>query len=73
MFNALVALPALFVAWIVKLEVPTVAGMPTITPIVVGTPEIVPATVFKLKPLGRSPLAMVHVIGPIPLALSGWL
>jgi hypothetical protein len=63
MLNALVSLPALFAAWAVKLEVPTA----------VGVPEITPVAEFRFKPRGKAPLAIVHVIGAVPLAKSVWL
>jgi hypothetical protein len=40
---------------------------------VVGVPEIVPLLAFKLKPVGRLPLEIVHVIGVDPVATSLWL
>jgi hypothetical protein len=58
MFRDLVALPTLFVAMTVKLDVPAV----------VGVPDIAPVVPFKLKPAGRLPLAIDHVIGVVPVA-----
>jgi len=57
--NARVWFPALFAAMTVKLNVPTV----------VGVPEITPAAPFKPNPEGRLPLAKVHVIGVVPVAV----
>ena len=54
-----VSLPAVFVALTEKLNVPAVDGVPEITPVVE----------FKLKPVGRLPLAIDHVIGVVPFAL----
>ena len=58
MLKALVALPAIFSAITVKLNVPAV----------VGVPEITPAAPFKPNPEGRLPLAKVQVIGVVPVA-----
>ena len=63
MLRVLVLLPAEFVAPIVKLDVPSV----------VGVPEITPVLEFKLKPAGREPLAVLQMIGVVPLAASVWL
>ena len=60
MLRFLVVFPAEFVALTVKLNVP----------IVVGIPVIAPVAVFKFKPVGRLPLAISHVIGVVPVALS---
>jgi hypothetical protein len=58
-----VEFPAEFVALIAKLNVPAV----------VGVPEITPLDAFKLNPVGNVPLAITHVIGAVPVALSVWL
>ena len=60
MLNALVAFPALFVALTVKFSVAAVIGIPVIAPV----------AVFKLRPPGRLPLAIAHVIGAVPVAAS---
>jgi len=60
MLKAPVALPAMFAALTVKLNVLAT----------VGVPEINPVDEFKLKPVGRLPLAIVQVIGSEPLTLS---
>ena len=59
MDNAFVSLPALLVAFTVKLEVPAA----------VGVPEINPAD-ESVKPVGRLPLCNVHVMGVSPVAVS---
>jgi hypothetical protein len=59
MLSDLVTLPALFVALTVKLDVPAAVGVPVIDPDVP----------FKLKPAGRLPLAIAHVIGAVPVAM----
>ena len=63
MLSPLVTFPAEFVALTVKLDVPAVVGVPVIAPVVP----------FKFKPVGRLPLAIAHVIGVVPVALSVWL
>ena len=63
MLNAFVTFPAEFVALTVKLYVFTAVGVPVIAPVVP----------FKFKPVGRLPLAIAHVIGVVPVALSVWL
>jgi len=63
MLSALVAFPALFVALTVKLNVVAVVGVPVIAPV----------DVFKLRPPGRLPLAIAHVIGVVPVAARVWL
>jgi hypothetical protein len=59
MLRFLVIFPDEFVALTVKLNVPEIEGVPEITPVVL----------FKLKPVGKLPLAIAHVIGVIPVAL----
>jgi hypothetical protein len=59
----LVTKPTLFVALTVKLNVPTV----------VGVPDINPVFVFKPKPVGRLPSVIIHVIGVVPVAVRVWL
>ena len=61
--RALVTFPATFVALTVKLKVAAVVGVPVIAPVVA----------FKLKPVGRLPLAIAQVIGVVPVARSTWL
>jgi len=63
MLSALVAFPALFVALTVKLKVVAVVGVPVIAPV----------DAFKLRPPGRLPLAIAHVIGAVPVAARVWL
>jgi len=60
MLIAFVTFPAEFVAFIVKLDVPDVVGVPVIAPVVA----------FIIKPTGRVPLSTAHVIGVVPVALS---
>ena len=57
--SAFVLLPALFVALTVKLNVPTVVGVPDISP-VFGSRD---------KPGGRLPLSLDQFIGTVPVAL----
>ena len=54
------SLPAVFSARTLKLNAPAT----------VGVPEIAPVPLFKLKPGGRLPLFIDHVIGVVPLAVS---
>ena len=56
-----VSSPPALVAFTVKVEVPV--------------PEGVPLIVFpdRLKPLGKLPLKMLHVIGVVPVADKFWL
>ena len=63
MIRAFVPLPALFVALTVKLNVSIDVGVPVIAPVVA----------FRLRPVGRLPLAIDHVIGVVPVAASLWL
>ena len=63
MFRAFVELPVVFVALTVKLDVPSV----------VGVPVIAPEVVFRLKPAGRLPLAIDQDIGVVPVAVNLWL
>ena len=56
----LIVLPAAFVALTIKVNAPITAGVPVIAPV----------DVFKLKPVGRLPLAIAQVIGVVPVALS---
>ena len=63
MLSGFVSFPALFVALTVKLNVPAVVGVPVIAPLIP----------FKLKPAGRLPLAILHVIGVVPVAVRVWL
>ena len=59
MESALVSLPALLVAFTVKLKAPAVFGVPEITP-----------AVDSDKLVGKFPPSNVHVIGVVPVALS---
>ena len=63
MFMSLEVFPTAFVALTVKLNVPIVVGVPVIAPVVS----------FKLRPAGNVPLAIDHVIGVVPVAVSLWL
>ena len=63
MLSALVAFPALFDALTVKFDVPAAVGVPVIAPV----------ASFKLKPAGRLPVVIVHVIGAVPVAARVWL
>jgi hypothetical protein len=62
MDNDFVSLPALLVALTVKLNVPAAVGVPEIIPVVESA-----------KPVGRLPLDIDHVMGAVPVAVSGWL
>jgi len=63
MLNAIVASGETpFTALTVKLNVPAAVGVPEITP-----------PLERLKPPGRVPLAMLHVMGVSPLAVRVWL
>jgi hypothetical protein len=57
--NCFVALPATLVAFTVKEDVPSVVGVPEIVPFDAG-----------IRPAGNVPLAMLHVMGVIPVAKS---
>ena len=61
--NACVVFPAPLVALTVKLNVPTV----------VGVPEISPVEVFKVRPSGRLPESIDHVKAAEPVAARVWL
>ena len=58
MLRVFMALPAMFIALIVKLK----------APVVVGVPEISPVLGFNFNPGGRKPL-QDHCIGAVPVAL----
>ena len=60
--SALVADPAEFSAFTVKLEVPAAVGVPVIVPLV-----------FRVNPAGSVPLEMLHVMGVVPVAARVWL
>jgi hypothetical protein len=60
MLRVFVALPAVFCALAVKLNVPAT----------VGVPEIVPELLFKLNPFGRLPPEIYQDIGDVPFAPS---
>ena len=47
----------------VKLNEPAVVGVPLITPVVL----------LSVRPVGSVPLAMLQVIGVVPLAVKVWL
>jgi hypothetical protein len=57
-----VPFPLALVAFTVKLNVLAVVGFPEITP-----------AEESVKPLGKSPLSLLHVMGVSPLATSVWL
>ena len=51
------------VTWTVKFDVPVPVGVPLISPVVL----------FKLRPSGRLPLAILQVNGPVPsLTVNVW-
>ena len=56
--RVLVALPALFAAFAVKLYVPAFVGVPLIFP-----------AELRDRPVGRLPLERLHVMGVVPEAL----
>ena len=56
--NALVSLPALLVAFTVKLNVPVVVGVPDIVPLV-----------ERVNPVGRLPFAIAQFMGVVPVAV----
>ena len=60
MDNCLVTEPAAFRARTVKVNVPAS----------VGVPVIVPVAVLRVKPPGKAPTVMLHVIGAVPVAVS---
>ena len=70
---SLVILPTEFVALTVKLYVPIAVEVELNTTISVGVPEITPVVSFKIRPVGSVPLAIDHVIGVVPVAVSLWL
>ena len=53
---------ATFSALTVKLDVPSAVGVPDITP-----------ALESVKPLGKLPLVIVHVMGVVPVACNVWL
>jgi hypothetical protein len=59
MDNCLVPFPAELTALTVKLDVPTVVGVPEITPLSA-----------RLKPVGNASLSTLHVMGAVPVAVS---
>ena len=61
--SSFVSLPALLVALTVKVELPAA----------VGVPLILPVSLFRLRPAGRLPLSMLHVMGAVPSAVRVWL
>ena len=63
MLSTFVTLPAEFVAFTVKFDVPAVVGVPVIAPVVA----------FKIKPTGSVPFSTAHIIGVVPVAASLWL
>ena len=63
MLSSFVSLPALLVALTVKVELPAVVGVPLISPV----------SLFRLRPSGRAPPLMLHLMGVVPLAVRVWL
>ena len=63
MDSALVSSPVAFAALTVKLNVPSVVGVPEITPVLVS----------RESPVGKVPLSMLHVMGASPVAWRVWL
>ena len=61
--RSFVPLPTLFSALTVKVAVPTAVGVPLISPV----------SASKLRPAGRVPLSILHVMGSVPFAKSRWL
>ena len=61
--SSFVSLPTLFSALTVNLAVPSAVGVPLISP----------ESLFRLRPAGRLPLSMLHVIGTVPVAIRVWL
>ena len=61
--SSFVSLPALFSALTVKLAVPAVVGVPLISPVVSSS----------VRPSGRAPPLMLHLMGVVPLAVRVWL
>jgi hypothetical protein len=61
--SGFVALPVLLIALTVKSDSPSV----------VGVPEIMPVVSARLKPAGKLPLSIFHVMGVSPVAASVWL
>ena len=55
--SCLETLPALLVALTVKVNVPAAVGLPVIVPLLAS-----------VKPFGKLPLTLVHVIGVVPVA-----
>jgi hypothetical protein len=62
MDNDFVSCPLRLLAFMVKVDVPTVVGVPEIAPFAA-----------KLKPAGNVPLSRLHVMGMSPVASSVWL
>ena len=63
MESCLVALPALFSALTVNVDVPAVVGIPLITPVLA----------FSVRPPGKLPALTLHVIEAVPVAARVWL
>lgn len=61
--SSFVSLPALFSALTVKLAVPAAVGVPLISPVVS----------FSVRPSGRAPPLMLHVMGSVPSAVRASL
>ena len=61
--SSFVSLPALFSALTVNLAVPSAVGVPLISPVVS----------FSVRPSGRAPPLMLHLMGVVPVAVRVWL
>ena len=61
--SSFVSLPALFSTLTVKLAVPAAVGVPLILPVVSSS----------VRPSGRAPPIMFHVMGVVPSAVRVWL
>ena len=61
--SSFVLLPALLRARTVNWAVPSAVGVPLISPV----------SLFRLRPAGRLPPSMLHVMGVVPVAVRIWL
>ena len=62
MESSFVLLPALFVALMVNVKVFATEGVPVMVP-----------SLFSVRPSGRFPLSLLHVMGASPSAARAWL
>ena len=60
--NSFISLPTRFSALTVNLAVPSAVGVPLISPV----------SLFRLRPAGRPPFSMLHMMGVVPLAVRVW-